>query len=183
MDIKTIISDLRASRPKYDSSGLVERLIAILNGVTAFKSSGMYREAIYTARFGLETVNDLLARDPSNPSITEAKQALEEVVALPDVSPNLVTDRRPPDAESPTESGPYCAKFPVGARVRVASESELRQFQRYWHWHHPVLDEQIRFAGRSSVVTHVGFYHGGEPLYSLADTAEYLWHEACLGDG
>jgi hypothetical protein len=74
---------------------------------------------------------------------------------------------------------PYAAKFLKGSRVRVVAREVLVRFQDAWSLHHPLLDEQIKQADRVAVVESVGFYHGGDPLYSLQDIAG-TWHECCL---
>jgi len=76
---------------------------------------------------------------------------------------------------------PYEEKFPVGARVRVAAGEQLERFQREWRLHNPLQIGQLTFAGVRAVITDVGFYHGGDPLYRL-DTLPGVWHETCLRD-
>ena len=73
----------------------------------------------------------------------------------------------------------YQERFAVGSRVRIASRDELETFQREWTLHNPLTAEQLPFANRESVVADVGFYHGGDPLYVLADIPG-VWHETCL---
>jgi hypothetical protein len=74
---------------------------------------------------------------------------------------------------------PYEARYSVGERVQVESYDELAKFKRTWIYHHPLSDEQIGYAGASSAVKEIGYYHAGEPLYTLAD-APGIWHEQCL---
>jgi len=74
---------------------------------------------------------------------------------------------------------PYHERFPVGARVRVAPQGRLEQFRRTWRFHNPLTAEQLPFAGRESTVREVGFFHGGDALYTLADVPG-LWHEPCI---
>lgn len=75
--------------------------------------------------------------------------------------------------------GPYESRFQRGAKVRVVDESRLRAFAREWHFHHPLTAEQLAYADSVAIVKDVGFYHGGDPLYELADIPG-LWHDACL---
>jgi len=74
---------------------------------------------------------------------------------------------------------PYHATFSAGASIRVESRAVLDAFKRDWRYHNPLTDEQLVFAGVRSHVNTVGFYHGGEPLYTLVD-APGVWHEQCL---
>jgi hypothetical protein len=76
-------------------------------------------------------------------------------------------------------SKPYEAKFEAGERVRIASREHLEQFKREWHYHDPLTDEQLGYAGAIGLVEEVGFYHGGEPLYQLK-AVPGVWHEGCL---
>ena len=75
--------------------------------------------------------------------------------------------------------GPYEPEFPQGTSVRVKDREFLEQFARNWRWHHPLHTGQLDFANTVTVVTSVGFYHGSDELYSLADVPG-LWHEECL---
>jgi len=74
----------------------------------------------------------------------------------------------------------YQALFDVGAPVRIKPLSALEAFRRSWTLHHPLTEEQLAFAGRPATVAAVGFYHGGDVLYTLEDVPG-TWHERCLG--
>ena len=74
---------------------------------------------------------------------------------------------------------PYNELFPVGSTVKIGSREQLEEFQRTWKYHHPLLAEQLRYAGRDASVRKVGFYHGGDVLYEL-DEIPGMWHEQCL---
>lgn len=76
-------------------------------------------------------------------------------------------------------STPYTARFDVGTRVRVAELAQLERFRSEWKYHHPLSAEQLRFAGSEAAIQEVGFYHGGDVLYSL-EGIPGLWHEQCL---
>jgi hypothetical protein len=73
----------------------------------------------------------------------------------------------------------YKEQYPVGAIVQVASRDELNEFLRTWRYHHKLRPEQLEFAGRTSRVEDLSFYHGGDVLYRLADIPG-IWHERCL---
>jgi hypothetical protein len=74
---------------------------------------------------------------------------------------------------------PYQEQFPVGTKVRVAPRATLELFRDTWHFHHPLVDEQLHWADREAVVQEVGFYHGGDVFYRLADIPG-IWHESNL---
>ena len=73
----------------------------------------------------------------------------------------------------------YQEKFPVGTTVRIAGLPELERFRSEWRFHHPLEANQLGFAGRSTAVATVGFYHGGDVLYTL-DGIPGIWHECCV---
>jgi hypothetical protein len=73
----------------------------------------------------------------------------------------------------------YQALFDVGSAVRIQSSDELEEFRSSWKFHHPLTDEQLANADRSATVETVGFYHGGDVLYTLKDIPG-IWHERCL---
>jgi hypothetical protein len=75
--------------------------------------------------------------------------------------------------------GAYNAEHPAGTRVRVVSHTQLQEFKRTWRLHHPLVDDQLAYASVEGVVVSVGFYHGGDELYSI-DNAPGIWHEVCL---
>jgi hypothetical protein len=74
-----------------------------------------------------------------------------------------------------SRNGPYNADFPVGTTVRIPERAALEKFRATWKWHHPLQDEQLDYAGTTTAVTEVGFYHGGDELYSLKGVPG-LWH-------
>ena len=75
--------------------------------------------------------------------------------------------------------GPYQPDFPEGTAVRVKDREFLEQFAREWRLHNPLQPNQLDFAGVVTTVTAVGFYHGGDELYSL-NNVPGIWHEQCL---
>jgi hypothetical protein len=73
----------------------------------------------------------------------------------------------------------YKENFPVGSTVRILDSDALDQFARTWKLHHQLEPEQMPFAGKRAVVAKVGFYHGGDVLYTL-HSVPGIWHEQCL---
>ena len=73
----------------------------------------------------------------------------------------------------------YQEKYPVGAAVRIAALGELQAFMRDWKLHHPLQPEQLAFAGTADRVRSVGFYHGGDVIYTM-EIAPGTWHEHLL---
>jgi hypothetical protein len=78
-----------------------------------------------------------------------------------------------------TRNGRYNADFPVGVRVRIKPRDFLNDFQRTWKFHNPLENIQLDYAGRTTTVARVGYYHGGDELYTLEGTPG-IWHEVCL---
>jgi hypothetical protein len=74
---------------------------------------------------------------------------------------------------------PYKEKYPAGTKIRIASVERLLEFKRTWKYHHPILDEQIKAAGKAAKVKGVSFYHGGDALYTLQEVGG-TWHEQVL---
>jgi hypothetical protein len=74
---------------------------------------------------------------------------------------------------------PYTALFPAGSQVRITDRLVLERFFKTWKYHNPLKAEQLPFAGKVAIVSRVGFYHGGDPLYML-DEVPGVWHEQCL---
>ena len=74
---------------------------------------------------------------------------------------------------------PYKEAFPKGSRVRIASKHCLEDFMASWKYHHRLQPEQVNFADQVATVEGVAFYHGGDPLYTLANIPGF-WHEQCL---
>jgi hypothetical protein len=73
----------------------------------------------------------------------------------------------------------YKEAYPVGTDVRIAQRQKLEEFASHWRFHHPLTEEQIRYAGQVVRVQNVGYYHGGDVLYVL-DGIPGTWHECCL---
>jgi hypothetical protein len=78
-----------------------------------------------------------------------------------------------------SERIPYKEAFPVGTRVRIANPEFLEDFRRSWRYDHKLQEEQLAYADQVTTVRAVGFYHGGDPVYQLADVPG-SWLEQCL---
>ena len=76
---------------------------------------------------------------------------------------------------------PYKERFPLGSQVSVAPREQLETFLREWRFHHPLTPNQLEYAGTETIICDVGYYHGGDVLYSLEEVPG-LWHEQCLRD-
>ena len=77
------------------------------------------------------------------------------------------------------EPVPYKEAFPQGSTVRIADRSFLESFMREWKHHHKLTAKQLQFADKVATVTAVGFYHGGDPVYTL-EGIPGTWLEQCL---
>ena len=76
----------------------------------------------------------------------------------------------------------YEALFDVGSAVRIQSTGKLQEFRSSWKFHHQLMEEQLAFGDRLATVETIGFYHGGDVLYTLGDIPG-MWHESCLTNG
>lgn len=77
------------------------------------------------------------------------------------------------------EPVPYKEAFPAGTMVRVADRAFLERFMSEWKCHHRPRPDQLAYADREAKVKSVGFYHGGDPVYTL-EGVPGLWLEPCL---
>ena len=73
----------------------------------------------------------------------------------------------------------YKEAFPAGTYVRIAERPFLEEFAATWKYHHKLQQGQFEYANRVARVAAVGFYHGGDPVYTL-DGAPGQWLEQCL---
>ncbi len=73
----------------------------------------------------------------------------------------------------------YNESFPAGTWVRIAERAALDEFIETWKFHNPLKVEQLASAGSVAEVENVGFYHGGDALYTLKGIPG-VWHEQCL---
>ena len=74
---------------------------------------------------------------------------------------------------------PYQATFPPGSRVRIIPKPALEAFRQNWKYHDKLGSEQMDYAGMTSTVREVSFYHGGDQLYVL-EGIPGIWNEPCL---
>jgi hypothetical protein len=61
----------------------------------------------------------------------------------------------------------------------VADKAFLEDFRRTWKYDHPLEKQQLDSAGAIAKIKTVGFYHGGDVLYTLKELPG-IWHEECL---
>lgn len=185
MEINEIRERLRAYAQAVpdgsDAKFGATRLESEISLVQLFKSAGRYREAKYTANFVRDHMRDLDdgKEAPSIAFLLESVGAyIDAVISLPDTestedrSAAIVWRRDVP-------SGPEL--YPAGSMVRVASKDVLEEFKRTWKFHHPLREAQLKYSGLVAKVRGVGYYHGGDALYTLDRTSDFVWHEQCLG--
>ena len=48
-----------------------------------------------------------------------------------------------------TTRGPYNEEYSVGSQVRIVGETKLKEFHQTWKYHHPLEENQLRYAGRN----------------------------------
>ena len=48
-----------------------------------------------------------------------------------------------------------------------------------WRYHHKLRPEQLEYADKVTTVADVGFYHGGDAVYTL-EGIPGLWLDQCL---
>ena len=77
------------------------------------------------------------------------------------------------------DRGIYTEQFPKGSKVRVKDRTFLESFRLSWAYHHPLEAEQVGYAARAAKVVTIGFYHGGDVLYTL-EGIPGIWHQQCL---
>jgi hypothetical protein len=77
------------------------------------------------------------------------------------------------------EPTPYKEAFPVGTEVLIADQAFLDDFAMSWKYHHKLQPEQLAYANGVAKVKGVGFYHGGDPIYTL-EGIPGLFLEQCL---
>jgi hypothetical protein len=75
--------------------------------------------------------------------------------------------------------GIYKEEFPKGSMVKIASLPFLENFLKTWTFHHKLEPAQLEFADKVAEVEWIGFYHGGDVLYTLIGVPG-IWHERCL---
>lgn len=181
---KDIEAKLRAYADRVRDGDLkfaFSRLAGEIELIRIFQSAGRYTEAKYAASVVRERLVELdqLSKSGASPSnlINDIEFLMDEIDRLPDTV--SVADR---SGEILARKGaaPGPERFPIGTRVRIASLDVLARFKASWAFHHPLLEEQLMYAGSLAHVRSVGYYHGEDVLYTLDDTSEFVWHEQCL---
>jgi hypothetical protein len=74
---------------------------------------------------------------------------------------------------------PYNAAFPEGTKVCIKDKAFLERFLEEWKYHHPITEEYMQYAGVTTTVSSIAFYHGGDELYEL-NGVPGIWHKQCL---
>jgi hypothetical protein len=154
--------------------------------ILKFKSVAMYTEAKYVAEFARAHIQELESssrmdaelRDALNylRAFAEETQRLPDTVRVADRSAEIGLRKKRPAREP----GPYAERYPVGSPVKIASRADLEHFMKTWKLHHALVHEQLRYAGLLTIVRSVGYYHGGDVVYTLEGTGRFAWLEACL---
>ena len=75
--------------------------------------------------------------------------------------------------------GVNVAEFEVGSEVLIADRAFLEQFLEAGQYHNELEPEQLEYAGRTTKVLEVTFFHGGDEIYKL-EGIPGVWHEECL---
>jgi hypothetical protein len=154
-----------------------------------FKSGGMNTEAKYTVSFVKRHAQEFASDTRIDAETRMALEAIvkfaDEILELPDTTANRVDrsaaiSRREKLPRKPP--GPYSERYPVGSPVKIAPLEELEEFMRTYKYHHALVPEQLRYAGMLTVVRSVGYYHGGDVIYTLEGTERFAWLEPCLRD-
>jgi hypothetical protein len=70
-------------------------------------------------------------------------------------------------------------RFPEKTKVRIADRAALEEFLATWKYHHKLRREQLEYADNVATVAAVGWYHGGDPVYTL-EGVPGLWLDQCL---
>jgi hypothetical protein len=158
----------------------LSRLAGEIELIQTFRSAGRYTEAKYTTaafRRHLSEFEEVAAAILPDALLESLWQYAGEIDALPNTV-NVADRSGELLKRGSAPAGPEL--FPVGARVRIAPLAALERFESSWKLHHPLLEEQFKYAGSLARVKAVGYHHGGDVLYSLDTTGDFLWHEQCL---
>ena len=70
-------------------------------------------------------------------------------------------------------------RFPEGTKAQIADRASLEVFMKTWKYHHKLRPEQLEYADRVAMVVDVGWYHGGDPVYTL-EGIPGSWLDECL---
>lgn len=151
---------------------LSAKLLAKLRLMMSFKSNGQYNEAKYTAKFVAKDLDELTSAQSSaqvGRAATQLHALIRDYLSLPDLE--VVDDH---SAVIVNRSRHGYEKYPVGTVVRVADLESLTRFLYEWKYHHSLKKDQLKFAGMTSIVSGVEYYHGGDVLYRLADSGRHV---------
>jgi hypothetical protein len=58
--------------------------------------------------------------------------------------------------------GLYNQDFSIGENAKIASLDKLKGFIQEWKYHHPLVLDHLKYAGRIAEIEEVGFYHCGD---------------------
>lgn len=157
------------------------RLDDDIDSVQLFRSAGRYTEAKYAAEYLRAHLCDF-QRTPdanrySSQLLADVREYMDEISALPDT---VGSADRSAEIIARKNLPPGPELYPVGTVVRVVALEELEAFKKTWKLHHPLQDEQLRFAAHAMRVRSVGYYHGGDVLYTLDGADGFTWHEQTL---
>jgi hypothetical protein len=188
--VQDAVAALHALLPALQDKDLtfkITRLIGELEVTRTFKAHGNYTNAKYLAIYLEKHIAELRSNEPGLPGLREPLYLAERFTAMTLSLPNTVSIIDPSAAvaarratETFRSPGPYAERYPVGSFVDVAPIETLTEFMRTWKYHHKLLLEQLRFAGKRLKVRSVGYYHGGDSVYELEGAEEYRWLEPCL---
>jgi hypothetical protein len=106
---------------------------------------------------------------------------VENLAALPACSIGMATPNSnlTVPENGPTTSGGAQQFHSKSPKSIPASSRKLELFMREWKYHHKLRLEQLPYADHETLVKEVGFYHGGDPIYTL-EGIPGLWLEPCL---
>lgn len=175
---------LRAVLPSIAPDDLRYELLGAVNEAelaARYKRGGLYEPAVLKARNLLERLGAMAALlDHETPGFRALCNALEDVTKLPPISQWQPPAVDPSAIGDETDRGYHSEKFRVGEQVTIAPKAILTLFLPPRRIHHPLDPEQLRLAGITSTVQRLAYYFGGDVLYWLTDTEDFVWHEECL---
>ena len=164
-----ILQDAKACGTTQDVDA-ARKLSANANLAAAFLADRRIPEAQHAATGALTAVQRIKCLSADSHEKARIIKLMDSILRL----------RGNSEVQYPKPNGRGYELYPVGTHVRIATEDDLREFMATWKFHHPLEEAQVDFAGHISTVSHVSYYHGGDVLYQLRDTAPYTWHESCL---
>jgi|SRR5579883_1340857 len=175
---------LRAVLPSIAPDDLRYDLLRAVNEAelaARYKRDGLYEPAVLSARDLLERLGVMAERlENDTPGFHALCNALEGMTKLPPISKWQPPEVDPNAIGDEMDRGYHFEKFRVGEQVTIAPKEILMLFLPPRRIHHPLEPEQLRLAGLTTTVHSLGFYFGGDVLYRLTDTEDFVWHEECL---